>query len=173
MTGKIEKMDLTSLSKKELAALAESLSQGVFVLNGLWFKGVELKLGLEEAERQDEEVWRVGAHQEAKRLKKVLNIPDGLAGLVKAFNFHVMFLATDFEVYQPSDGVAVFTVTNCKPQQARIRNGLGEHPCKGIGIACMNGFATGIDPRAKVKCLLCPPDPHPDNVWCKWEFTIE
>lgn len=172
MAGKIAKMDLTTLSKQELASLAQSLSQGTYVVDGLWFQAVEQILGTEEAIKLDKQVWSVCAYQEAKRLKNVMSIPEGLAGLVKAFNFHVMFLATDYEVYQPSDEVAIFTVTNCKPQQARIRKGLGEFACKEAGIPCMNGFATGIDPGAKVKCLMCPPDPHPENAWCKWEFTI-
>jgi len=172
MAGKIGKMDLTTLSKQELASLAESLSQGTYVIDGLWFQAVEQRLDLKEAIKMDKQVWSVCAHQEAKRLKKVMSISDGLAGLVKAFNFHVMFLATEYEVYQPSDKVAIFTVTNCKPQRARVRKGRGEFPCKEVGISCMNGFAKSIDPRAKVRCLMCPPDPHPQNAWCKWEFTI-
>jgi hypothetical protein len=32
--------------------------------------------------------------------------------------------------------------------------------------------ATVINPAAKVKCLVCPPDEHPEDVWCEWEFEI-
>ncbi len=28
-------------------------------------------------------------------------------------------------------------------------------------------------PRAAVKCLVCPPDPHPEEFWCKWELTMK
>ncbi|MFB0556302.1 MAG: DUF6125 family protein [Dehalococcoidia bacterium] len=24
-----------------------------------------------------------------------------------------------------------------------------------------------------MKCIICPPDPHPDKFWCKWELTMK
>jgi hypothetical protein len=27
-------------------------------------------------------------------------------------------------------------------------------------------------PKAAVKHLICPPDPHPKEFWCKWELTM-
>lgn len=173
MADKIEKMELTCLSKQELASLAQSLSQGTYVLDGLWFLAVEEALGLEQAIKLDKQVWSVCAESEAKRLKKFMSIPNGLAGLAKAFNFHVMFLATEFEISQPSEEVVVFAVTSCKPQLARVRKGLGEFPCKEAGIPCMSSFAKVIAPSAEVRCVICPPDPHPGNIWCQWEFTLQ
>jgi hypothetical protein len=172
MSNKIGKINLETLSKKELASLARSLSHGTYVVDGLWFQAVERLSGLEEATSLDERVWSIAAAQEGKRIKKFMSIPDGLAGLAKAFNFHVMFLSTEYEVTQPSDDVVVFTVTNCKPQTARIDKGLGENPCKRAGIPCMTAFAQAIDSRAVVKCIVCPPDPHPKDIWCQWEFTL-
>ena len=34
------------------------------------------------------------------------------------------------------------------------------------------GFARTIDARIKTTCLVCPPDDHPEDVWCAWEFMI-
>ena len=36
----------------------------------------------------------------------------------------------------------------------------------------MSERAKTIDPRIKTRCIGCPPDQHPDNYWCAWEFSI-
>jgi hypothetical protein len=33
-------------------------------------------------------------------------------------------------------------------------------------------FARAVDPRIQTRCIVCPPDDHPDDVWCAWEFSI-
>lgn len=34
-------------------------------------------------------------------------------------------------------------------------------------------FAKVIDPRLQTRCIACPPDRHPDQFWCAWEFTLD
>jgi hypothetical protein len=29
-----------------------------------------------------------------------------------------------------------------------------------------------IDPRIQTRCVACPPDPHGEDLWCAWEFTL-
>jgi len=28
-----------------------------------------------------------------------------------------------------------------------------------------------IDEKVEVRCLMAPPDPHPEDLWCEWEMT--
>ena len=29
-----------------------------------------------------------------------------------------------------------------------------------------------VDPKVKITCLACPPDAHPSQFWCEWQFDI-
>jgi hypothetical protein len=39
-------------------------------------------------------------------------------------------------------------------------------------MAEYTGFARTVDPRIQTRCIACPPDAHPDDAWCTWEFTL-
>jgi hypothetical protein len=77
------------------------------------------------------------------------------------------------EVVDISDARCVFRMKDCRVQSARKRRNLPDFPCKSVGIIEYTGFARTIDPRIKTRCLTCPPDPHPPDIWCAWEFTLE
>jgi hypothetical protein len=41
-----------------------------------------------------------------------------------------------------------------------------------VGLVEYAGFARTIDPRIVSRCVCCPPDAHPPEHWCAWEFSI-
>ena len=61
----------------------------------------------------------------------------------------------------------------CRVQEARKKKNLPDFPCKTVGIVEYTYFAKTIDPRIKTICIACPPDSHPSDYWCAWEFKIE
>jgi hypothetical protein len=67
------------------------------------------------------------------------------------------------------NGTCYLTVTNCHTQKARIRQGLGEFPCKSAGTSYFERFAPALNPDLKYRCIFCPPDMHSQDAWCKWE----
>jgi hypothetical protein len=71
------------------------------------------------------------------------------------------------------DGRLRFYMNDCRVQSARKRRGLPDFPCKPVGLVEYSTFATEIDPRIRTHCIACPPDPHPDEYYCGWEFWIE
>ena len=32
--------------------------------------------------------------------------------------------------------------------------------------------AKTLNPEVEVNCLVCPPDEHPKDLWCRWEFKL-
>ena len=76
------------------------------------------------------------------------------------------------EVVEHTPSTCVFRMNTCRVQEARKRQGLDDFPCKEVGIVEYSVFARTIDPRIKTRCLCCPPDPHPEDYYCAWEFTL-
>jgi hypothetical protein len=37
----------------------------------------------------------------------------------------------------------------------------------------LKAFAKEFNPDIEVKCNVCPPDEHPDDLWCEWEFAMK
>jgi hypothetical protein len=167
--------EVKNLSKKELLELLEDASKNWLAHDGLWFRAVEDKYGLEAAMELDRKAWEEFTTIEAKRIMKRLRIESGggIPALIQALKFRLYAHINVQEVTEVSETHCVFRMISCRVQEARQRQGLPDFPCKSIGIVEYSGFARTIDPRIKTKCLICPPDSHPPEVWCAWEFKIE
>jgi hypothetical protein len=148
--------EVKDLSKEELIGLLEDASKNWLTHDGLWFRAVEDKFGIEAAMELDRKAWEKFTVIEAKRI---------IFRLYTHINVQ--------EIKEISDTHCVFRMNRCRVQEARKRQGLPDFPCKSVGIVEYSGFAKTIDPRIKTTCLVCPPDPHPPDVWCAWEFRLE
>lgn len=165
---------LEGLSKKELLNVIEMFSMNWLTVDGLWFTLVEDKYGLEAALDLDLKMWKQHALIEARRIKRYMGMEEvGVKGILKALSFMTFNPAMPFSYSM--DGLdqtcAYMWFTSCRPQEARIKSGKGEFPCKEVGFACYEGVAKIIDPSVSVECVFCPPDSHPSDIWCKWRFT--
>ena len=167
--------DLEGLTKEELMDYIKDLSKNWLAIDGTWFQAVEKEFGLEKAIELDVAQWKRFTIIEAKRIMRRFNIQEngGILALVKALNYRVYANINVQETVEISENRCVFRMNDCRVQSARKRRNLPDFPCKSVGIVEYEDFAKTIDPRIKTKCICCPPDQHPDNYYCAWEFTIE
>ncbi|MFB0565185.1 MAG: DUF6125 family protein [Candidatus Aminicenantaceae bacterium] len=167
--------EVDDFSKEDLIDLLQDASKNWLSNDGLWFRVVENKFGLEAAVELDRKAWEQFTVIEAKRIMKRLNMEPGggIPALAQALKFRLYAYINVQEIKELSDTRCVFRMNSCRVQEARKRQGLTDFPCKSVGIVEYSGFAKTIDPRIKTTCLACPPDPHPPDVWCEWEFRLE
>ena len=163
--------ELEKLSKDTLIDLIKMYSRNWMTLDGLWFSGVEERYGLEAALDLDTRMWKIGSMTEAKRIKKLLRLGGGLENVLRAINFMSWAASFGYE-YNLSADRAIWTCRRCLPQEQRIKAGKGEFACRPTFDACFKNVAKIIEPTVKVKCIFCPPGPHPDDAWCQWEFSL-
>jgi hypothetical protein len=105
----------------------------------------------------------------------MLGLPDspGLPGLKKALQFRLYAFINEQSFSEETDNSFVFRMNQCRVQNARKRKGLDDYPCKSGGLVEYTTFAETIDPRIITDCISCPPDPHPEDYFCAWKFSME
>lgn len=165
---------LGSLSRDEIIGLLEDAAKNWLAHDGLWFQAVEKMHGIEAAINADIEAWRQFTVIEAKRIMTRHNLSPGggIPALVKALSFRLYAYINRQEVIEQSEKRVVFRMVDCRVQTARRRRGLPDFPCKPVGQVEYEWFAKTINERFQTKCLFCPPDEHPFDAWCAWEFVI-
>ena len=166
---------LSALSKDELIKIIVDDAKNWLAHDGVWFQAVEKRYGMEAAVEVDTEAWRHFTVIEARRIMERLGMKPGggIAALVECLKHRFYARLNLQDVIEQSDTRVVFRMLDCRVQSARKRKGLADHPCKSVGIVEYSEFAMAIDPRIKTTCLACPPDPHPEEFWCAWEFTLQ
>ncbi len=162
------------LSRQELESMLRDAALNWLAHDGLWFQAVENTLGLDKAIELDGKAWESFTVIEAKRIMKRHGIPPGggISALSKALEYRLYAIINRQEVVERTETRMVFRMNECRVQTARKRKGLPDFPCKRVGMIEYSGFARTIDPRIETRCLGCPPDAHPDDWYCAWEFSM-
>lgn len=166
---------LYDLSKEELVKIIVDDAKNWLAHDGLWFQAIERRYGIDVAVDADTEAWRYFTVIEAKRIMERLgmNPGGGIPALVECLKHRFYARLNLQESSEVTETRVVFKMLDCRVQSARKRKGLADHPCKSVGIVEYGEFAKTIDPRISTRCIACPPDQHPDDFWCAWEFTLE
>ena len=143
-------------------------------VDGLYFLGIEKKFGTEAATEIDAGVWEAMAAIEAKSLQKMFQVGENpnvptIIGLLRKSSWA---LDQPFKTVELSDKCATLSINKCRTQEARLSKGLSEFPCKRVRFGYLKNFAKTLNPKVEVNCIVCPPNEHPKDLWCKWEFTL-
>jgi hypothetical protein len=148
--------------------------RNIWRVDGLYFLGIENKLGTEAAAIIDASVWEAMATIEAKSLQRMFKIGQnpGVATIIDLLRKSSWALDQPFKTIETKDNRATLSIDKCRTQEARLSKGLCEFPCKKVRFGYLRNFAKTLNPKVEVNCLVCPPDKHPKDLWCKWEFIL-
>lgn len=175
--GEVEQVGnpvLSALTRPQLEDLVVDLSKRWLAHDGLWFQAVEAAQGMSAAMGYDATAWSAFTVIEAKRIMAFLGLAPGggLEALEQALPLRLYGFVNEQEVIRVDARTLLLRMNDCRVQSARERRGLAAFPCKAVGKVEYAGFARAIDPRIQTRCLVCPPDPHPDDFYCSWEFCL-
>ena len=154
--------------------LREVCSRTFYTIDGLWFLAVEDKYGFETAFEMNQVVWQQASPIIGRRLLKNLDIKDRppLQALIALILADPLMYVHRPEVVTLTDTKAVFRCTECPIQVARIRDGKGVYNGVPGCSLLFESYAELIDPRIKVNCVACAPNPDEPEYWCEWGFEI-
>lgn len=166
---------IDDLPKEQLLKIIDVYAKAWQAIDGAYFLALEKKYGMDVAIEMDKEAWKIYSPIEARRIMKEFDIPEngGLKSLEQALKFRVYARLNKQSTEWVDKNTLHYTMNECRIQVARNRKGLPDFPCRQVGEIEYSYFAETVDPRIKTRCVFCPPGEHPDDAYCKWEFTLE
>ena len=169
-----DRKTLTEMPMEKLLDYFFLQIRNIWRVDGLYFLGIEKKFGTEAATEIDAGVWETMAAIEAKSLQRMLKVEENpdLATIMKLMRKSSWALDQPFKTIEIGDKRATLRIDRCRTQEARLSKGLREFPCRKVRFGYLKNFAKTLNPEVEVNCLVCPPDKHPKDLWCKWEFIL-
>jgi hypothetical protein len=165
---------LSHLPKEKIPEYIFMQLRNLWAADGLYFLGIEELYGTEVATKIDARVWAIMGKIEARKLREFLGITKtDIPSMMIALHYTTWALdLEDKEIIVKKDHALIRNIS-CRVQNTRKNKDLKEFGCKPVRFGFLKAFAKEFNPDIVVKCNICPPDKHPDYLWCEWEFTYK
>jgi hypothetical protein len=165
---------LSQLPKEKIPDYIFMQLRNLWSVDGLYFLGIEQAYGTKTATDIDAHVWEVMGKIEARKLKEFLGITENdIPSMMNALQYTTWAVDLEDKEITINKEHAVIRNVRCRVQNTRVSKGLKEFGCKPVRFGFLKAFAKEFNPDIIVKCTVCPPDSHPENLWCQWEFTYK
>ncbi|MEM4258368.1 MAG: DUF6125 family protein [Candidatus Thermoplasmatota archaeon] len=173
MTRKNDVKKLLDIPNEKIPDFIFLHLRNLWAVDGLYYLGIEEKWGTAEATTIDEHVWKVMGKIEARKLKEFFHLQGSdVKSMMHALQYSSWALDLEDKEIIIEENRAVIRNTYCRVQTTRLKKGLSEFACKPVRLGFLKAFAAEFNPNIKVTCTICPPDIHPQNLWCEWEFRL-
>jgi hypothetical protein len=169
-----DRKTLAEMSMEKLLDYFFLQIRNIWRVDGLYFLGIEKRFSTEAATEIDAGVWESMAAIEAKSLQRMFKIEENpdMTTIIELLRKSSWALDQPFKTIEIGDKRATLSIDRCRTQEARLSKGLREFPCKKVRFGYLKNFAKTLNPKVEVNCLVCPPDKHRKDLWCKWEFKM-
>lgn len=148
--------------------------RNLWAVDGLYFLGIEESYGTKAATEIDQHVWEIMGKIEARKLKEFFHITtNDIPSMMKALQYSSWALDLEDKEIKITKKSVVIKNVRCRVQNTRREKGLPEFACKPVRFGFLKAFAKEFNPDIVVKCIVCPPDKHPEDLWCQWEFHLK
>jgi hypothetical protein len=174
MSQKDDVMLLDTLPKEKLMEYLRMHLRNLWAVDGLYYLNIEERFDIQTATSIDADVWAVMGKIEARKLKEFLGITaKDIPSMMKALLYTTWALDLENKEVEITAHYAVIRNIHCRVQITRHNKGLKEFGCKPVRLGFLTAFAKEFNPDILVSCITCPPDNHPDNLWCEWKFSLK
>jgi hypothetical protein len=123
---------MKELTDKQIAAY---LHRSYAAADGLWFMKVEEKYGFDTALEIDDQVWKVLPKIQARKLKSMLVLDEGIEGLAEGIETRLALEGFEFEAEKDSDSFKVF-IKRCPWHELMVKSGRGHLSDKVSSLIC-------------------------------------
>ena len=165
-------MKMPQFDKEELQPYIEFMLNMLRRTDGFWFLGVEHGYGYDAAIKMNEEVWLKMGKIMTREIKEKFSIEEkGLKAIAKVLRYSPWSMISGFDIEEKEEEVIV-SVPHCRSQEARLKKGVGEYACKEMHLGEFESIIEEVDRDIRIECLFAPPDPHPEELFCKWRLTV-
>ena len=173
MNRKKDRELILDIPKEKLADFIFMHLRDLWAVDGLYYLGIEEAFGPEAATEIDRKVWEVMGKIEARKIRNLFDITgDDISSMIKGLRLSGWALdLEDKEIVVEKDHAVVRNV-RCRVQNTRLKKDLKEFGCKPVRWGFLKSFAKEFNKDIEVLCRICPPDEHPDDLWCEWIFTM-